>query len=183
VVLVLIILHAAQLQIQIQIHHLQIHVQMEVNRTLEIVKVRIHHQIHHLQIHVQMVQVQTRMVVVQVIPRPVIHHLQIHVQMAPSQIAMGIVQIKISNHSSNKLVQMEANRIQTVTVPRHHQIQTINRPNWENGTHWLTLRLTNTEDDDLYNLDIKMHSIDQLHISFRSRTITFIFSSRMKKNT
>lgn len=38
----------------------------------------------------------------------------------------------------------------------------------EKGTQWLTLRLKNEGDDKLYNLDIQMHSIDSLHISFRN---------------
>ncbi|SRR5438034_1675972 len=38
----------------------------------------------------------------------------------------------------------------------------------EKGTQWLTLRIKNEGDDKLHNLDIKMHSIDSLHISFRS---------------
>jgi hypothetical protein len=38
----------------------------------------------------------------------------------------------------------------------------------EKGTHWLTLRLKNKEDDDLGYLDVKMHSIDSFHISFRN---------------
>jgi len=38
----------------------------------------------------------------------------------------------------------------------------------ERGTHWMTLRLKNKEDDSLQNLNVKMHSIDSLHISFRN---------------
>jgi hypothetical protein len=38
----------------------------------------------------------------------------------------------------------------------------------EKGTHWLTVRLKNKEDGALQNLNIKMHSIDSLHISFRN---------------
>ncbi len=38
----------------------------------------------------------------------------------------------------------------------------------EKGTQWLTMRLKNEGDDKLHNLDIKMHAIDSLHISFRS---------------
>ena len=38
----------------------------------------------------------------------------------------------------------------------------------EKGTQWLTMRLKNEGDDKLHNLDIKMHPIDSLHISFRS---------------
>jgi hypothetical protein len=38
----------------------------------------------------------------------------------------------------------------------------------ERGTHWMTLRLKNKEDDTLQNLNVKMHSIDSLHISFRN---------------
>jgi hypothetical protein len=37
----------------------------------------------------------------------------------------------------------------------------------EKGTQWLTLRLKNEGDDKLHSLDIRMHSIDSLHISFR----------------
>jgi hypothetical protein len=38
----------------------------------------------------------------------------------------------------------------------------------ERGTHWLTLRLKNAESDDLQNLNVKMHSLDSLHISFHN---------------
>ena len=38
----------------------------------------------------------------------------------------------------------------------------------ERGSHWLTVRLKNTGDNDLKNLNTKMHSLDSLHISFRS---------------
>jgi hypothetical protein len=38
----------------------------------------------------------------------------------------------------------------------------------ERGTHWMTLRLKNKEDDALQNLNVKMHSLDSLHISFRN---------------
>jgi hypothetical protein len=37
----------------------------------------------------------------------------------------------------------------------------------ERGSHWLTVRLKNTGDNDLKNLNRKMHSLDSLHISFR----------------
>jgi hypothetical protein len=37
----------------------------------------------------------------------------------------------------------------------------------EKGSHWLTLRIKNEGDDDLQYLDIKMHSINSRHISFR----------------
>ena len=36
------------------------------------------------------------------------------------------------------------------------------------GEQWLTLLLGNEGDDNLHNLDIKMHSTDSLNISFRS---------------
>lgn len=36
----------------------------------------------------------------------------------------------------------------------------------EKGIHWLTVRLKNTGDTDLRNLNIKMHSLDSLHITF-----------------
>ena len=38
----------------------------------------------------------------------------------------------------------------------------------ERGTHWMTLRLKNKGDDALQNLNVKMHSIDSVHISFRN---------------
>jgi hypothetical protein len=38
----------------------------------------------------------------------------------------------------------------------------------EKGTHWLSVRLKNTGDDHLKNLNIKMHSLDSIHISFRN---------------
>jgi hypothetical protein len=38
----------------------------------------------------------------------------------------------------------------------------------ERGTHWMTLRLRNKGDDALQNLNVKTHSIDSLHISFRN---------------
>jgi len=38
----------------------------------------------------------------------------------------------------------------------------------EKGTHWLSVRLKNTGDDHLKNLNIKMHSLDSVHISFRN---------------
>ena len=38
----------------------------------------------------------------------------------------------------------------------------------EKGTHRLSVRLKNTGDDHLKNLNIKMHSLDSLHISFRN---------------
>jgi hypothetical protein len=38
----------------------------------------------------------------------------------------------------------------------------------EKGTHWLSVRLKNTGDDHLKNLNIKMHSLDLVHISFRN---------------
>jgi hypothetical protein len=38
----------------------------------------------------------------------------------------------------------------------------------EKGTQWLILRLKNVGDDNLHNLDIKMHSTDSLQISFRN---------------
>lgn len=37
----------------------------------------------------------------------------------------------------------------------------------EKGTQWLTLRLKNVGNENLHNLDIKMHSTDSLQISFR----------------
>jgi hypothetical protein len=37
----------------------------------------------------------------------------------------------------------------------------------EPGTRWLTLRLKNTENDSLHNMDINMHSTDSLQISLR----------------
>ena len=36
----------------------------------------------------------------------------------------------------------------------------------ERGSHWLTVRLKNTGDNNLKNLNTKMHSLDSLHISF-----------------
>ena len=36
----------------------------------------------------------------------------------------------------------------------------------EKGNRWLTLRLKNEGEDDLQNLDIKMHPRDSFHISF-----------------
>lgn len=42
----------------------------------------------------------------------------------------------------------------------------------EKGTQWLTLRLKNEGDDKLHSLDIRTHSIDSLHISFRVQTIS-----------
>ncbi len=36
----------------------------------------------------------------------------------------------------------------------------------EKGTQWLTLRVKNEGEDDLHNLDIKMHPRDSFHISF-----------------
>ena len=47
----------------------------------------------------------------------------------------------------------------------------------EKGTHWLTLRLKNKEDDDLQYLDVRMHSMDSLHISFRNHN-DYIFLLR-----
>jgi hypothetical protein len=38
----------------------------------------------------------------------------------------------------------------------------------EKGVHWLTLRLKNRGEDDLQYLNVKMHSLDSLHISFRN---------------
>jgi len=38
----------------------------------------------------------------------------------------------------------------------------------EKGTQWLTMRLKNEGNDKLHNLDIKIHSIDSSHISFRN---------------
>jgi hypothetical protein len=38
----------------------------------------------------------------------------------------------------------------------------------EKGTHWLSVHLKNTGDDHLKNLNIKMHSLDSVHISFRN---------------
>jgi hypothetical protein len=37
----------------------------------------------------------------------------------------------------------------------------------EKGTQWLTLRLKNVGNENLHNLDIKMHPTDSLQISFR----------------
>lgn len=47
----------------------------------------------------------------------------------------------------------------------------------EKGTRWLTLRLKNKEDDDLQYLDVRMHSMDSLHISFRNHN-DYIFLLR-----
>jgi hypothetical protein len=38
----------------------------------------------------------------------------------------------------------------------------------EKGSHWLSLRLKNTGDNYLKNLNIKMHSLDSVHIIFRN---------------
>ncbi|MBV9178463.1 MAG: hypothetical protein JO297_15665 [Nitrososphaeraceae archaeon] len=38
----------------------------------------------------------------------------------------------------------------------------------EKGTHWLSVHLKNTGNDHLKNLNIKMHSLDSIHISFRN---------------
>jgi hypothetical protein len=38
----------------------------------------------------------------------------------------------------------------------------------EKGSHWMTLRLKNESQESLHNLDIKMHSLDSFHISFRN---------------
>jgi hypothetical protein len=38
----------------------------------------------------------------------------------------------------------------------------------ERGSHWLTVRIKNTGDKDLQNLNVKMHSLDSTHISFLS---------------
>jgi uncharacterized membrane protein len=38
----------------------------------------------------------------------------------------------------------------------------------ERGSHWLTVRIKNTRDNDLKNINIKMHSLDSLHISFHN---------------
>ena len=38
----------------------------------------------------------------------------------------------------------------------------------ERGNHWLTVRIKNTGDNDLQNLNVKMHSLDSIHISFLS---------------
>jgi hypothetical protein len=38
----------------------------------------------------------------------------------------------------------------------------------EKGMQWLVLRLRNVGDDNLHNLDIRMHSTDSLQISFRN---------------
>ena len=38
----------------------------------------------------------------------------------------------------------------------------------ERRSHWLTVRIKNTGDDHLKNINIKMHSLDSLHISFRN---------------
>ena len=38
----------------------------------------------------------------------------------------------------------------------------------ERGSHWLTVRIKNTGDNDLKNINIKMHSLDSLHISFHN---------------
>src|SRR4026207_2000367 len=37
----------------------------------------------------------------------------------------------------------------------------------EKGTHWLSVHLKNTGEDHLKNLNMKMHSLDSVHISFR----------------
>ena len=47
----------------------------------------------------------------------------------------------------------------------------------EKGIHWLTLRLKNKGDDDLQYLDVKIHPIDSLHISFRNHN-DYIFRLR-----
>jgi hypothetical protein len=44
----------------------------------------------------------------------------------------------------------------------------LNPESLEKGTQWLILRLKNVGDDNLHNLDIKMHSTDSLQISFRN---------------
>ena len=52
----------------------------------------------------------------------------------------------------------------------------------ERGVHWLTVRLKNKEDDILQNLNIKMHSIDSLHISFRNpNTYIYLLKSEEEK--
>ena len=38
----------------------------------------------------------------------------------------------------------------------------------ERGSHWLTVPIKNTGDNDLKNINIKMHSLDSLHISFHN---------------
>jgi uncharacterized membrane protein len=38
----------------------------------------------------------------------------------------------------------------------------------ERGSHWLTVRIKNTGDNDLQNLNVKMHSLDSIHILFRN---------------
>jgi hypothetical protein len=38
----------------------------------------------------------------------------------------------------------------------------------ERGSHWLTVRIKNTGDNNLQNLNVKMHSLDSIHISFRN---------------
>ena len=52
----------------------------------------------------------------------------------------------------------------------------------EKGTHWLTLRLKNKEDDDLQYLDVKMHSIDSTY-HFVITTITSFVLGQRKKDT
>jgi hypothetical protein len=43
----------------------------------------------------------------------------------------------------------------------------------ERGSHWLTVRIKNTGDNDLQNLNVKMHSLDSIHISFRNPNQNF----------
>jgi hypothetical protein len=39
----------------------------------------------------------------------------------------------------------------------------------DKGTHWLSVRLKNTDDQHhLKNLNVKMHSLDSVHIFFRN---------------
>ena len=45
----------------------------------------------------------------------------------------------------------------------------------ERGSHWLTVRIKNTGDNDLQNLNVKMHSLDSLHISFHNPNDYILF--------
>jgi hypothetical protein len=52
----------------------------------------------------------------------------------------------------------------------------------ERGSHWLTVRIKNTGDNDLQNLNVKMHSLDSIHISFRFNLMVAIIPDNLFKH-
>ena len=49
-----------------------------------------------------------------------------------------------------------------------HPIEYELTPDAMERSHWLTVRIKNTGDNNLQNLNVKMHSLDSIHISFRN---------------